>query len=207
MATTAPKKTATAVATTVEGRQLILKFGNGQSLTVDATKLHAEIVQAALMHGLKQKLIDAAAISRDPETGRTATIDDKFNAVRAVYQRITDPNAPSWNAVRVAGEGSSKAKGGMLVAAMMRLTTKSRAEVLEFLETRTKEEVAALRKNPRVEEIMAQLRAEQANTDGIDSDALLDGLMDGAEADDEDGGESDEAVAAPAKPASRRKAG
>lgn len=181
MATIAPKKSVTAVAATISGTVLKLTFGNGDSLIVDSTALAPEIVQAAVMHGLKQKLIDAAAISRDPETGRTATIDDKAAAVRIVWERITRQVNPSWNVVRVAGEGGGKAKGGILVAAMMRLTSKSRADVLAFLEAKTKEEVAALRKNPRVEEIMAQIRAEQANTDGIDSDALLDGLMDGSD--------------------------
>ena len=176
---TQPKKTQTAIAAEINGTQLSLTFASGDSLVIDSTKLAPAIIAQAIMHGLKQKLIDAAAISRDPETGRTATIDDKYRAVRAVYDRITHPDAPEWNKTR-AGEGGGN-KGGLLLRAMMRLTGKSREDVMAFLEDKSKEEIAALRKNPRVTEIMDQLRAESAKTDGIDSDALLDGLMGDAE--------------------------
>lgn len=178
MATATPKKTVTAVSATLNahGDVLHLTFANGETLSVDSKALDPAIAQAALMHGLKQKLIDAAAISRDPETGRTAAIDDKYAAVRTVFDRITRADNPSWNIIRGTGEGGGN-KGGLLVRAMMRLTGKSREEIMAFLEDKTKEEVAALRKNPRIEEIMSQLRAESANTSGIDSDSLLDGLM------------------------------
>lgn len=176
MATATPKKTVTAVSATIIGTALNLTFANGEVLVVRSEQLTPEIAQAALMHGLKQKLIDAAAISRDPNTGRTATIDDKYAAVRTVFDRITRAENPSWNIIRGTGEGGGN-KGGLLVRAMMRLTGKSRDEIMAFLEDKTKEEVAALRKNPRIEEIMSQLRAESANTSGIDSDSLLDGLM------------------------------
>lgn len=185
MATATPKKSATAVAAALNahGNVLTLTFANGETLTVDSTTLDPTIAQAALMHGLKQKLIDAAAISRDPETGRTATIDDKYAAVRTVFDRITRAENPSWNIIRGTSEGGNK--GGLLVRAMMRLTSKSRDEITSFLEDKSKEEMAALRKNPRIEEIMSQLRAESANTSGIDSDSLLDGLM----GDSDDSGE------------------
>lgn len=175
----APKKTATAVAAAINGSLLTLTFSNGEALTVNASTLSDGIREAAIMHGLKQKLVDAAAIGRDPDTGRTATIDDKFAAVREVFDRITGP-APTWNKVRVDGESTAAGKGGLLVRAMMRLTSKSREFILDTLDKKTKEEVAALRKNPRIVEIIAQLQSEQANTNGIDSDALLDGLMDGS---------------------------
>ena len=176
MATATPKKSVTAVAATINSQILTLTFANGEVLTLNADALDPAIYAAAVMHGLKQKLIDAAAISRDPETGRTATIDDKYAAVRTVFDRITRAENPSWNIIRGTGEGGGN-KGGLLVRAMMRLTGKSRDEIMTFLEDKTKEEVAALRKNPRIEEIMSQLRAESANTSGIDSDSLLDGLM------------------------------
>lgn len=181
MATAQNKKLATAVAATIAGPILTLKFANDSILTIDANALTPDIQQQAMMHGLKQKLIDAAAIARDPETGRTATIDDKYNAVYEVYQRITAAEGSTWNKARGNGEGGNSNKGGMLLRAVMRLTSKSRADAMAWLEARSKEEVAALRKNPRIMEIMAALQVESANTNGIDSDSLLEGFMEGAE--------------------------
>jgi len=198
---TANKKLSTAVSATISGPILTLAFSNGQKLTVDANALSPEIQQAAMMHGLKQKLIDAAAIARDPDTGRTATIEDKYNAVHEVYVRITATDGSTWNKARGNGEGASSAKGGLLVRAMMRLTSKSRDAIIAFLDGKSKEELAALRKNPRVAEIIAQLQLEQANTNGVDSDKLLDALMDGSEEGDDTDEESEEADAESEEPA------
>jgi len=187
MATAQNKKLATAVSAEIAGPILSLTFANGERLTVDSLSLSPEIQHAAMMHGLKQKLIDAAAIARDPDTGRTATITDKYNAVLDVYNRITLPEGSTWNKARGNGEGGGN-KGGLLLRAVMRLTSKSRADAMAWLEARSKDEVASLRKNPRIVEIIAQLQVETANTTGVDSDALLDTLMVGGgmdvEADD-----------------------
>ncbi len=192
MATAQNKKLATAVAATIAGPILTLAFSHGETLTVDANSLTPDIQQQAMMHGLKQKLIDAAAIARDPDTGRTATIADKFNAVKEVFDRITLPEGSTWNKARGNGDGTTTGnKGGLLARAMMRITSKSRAEITAFLDAKSKDEIAALRKNPRIAEVIAQLQVEQANTSGVDSDALLDSLMEGGgmdvEAEDDDG--------------------
>lgn len=188
MATTTPKKVSTAVSAAATNGLLILTFANGKILTVDSAALSKEIYHAAAMHGLKQKLIDGAAIARDPETGRTATIDDKYAAVLDIYTRITDTDAPTWNKARAAGEaGGASSKGGVFITALMRMTSKSRDDINAWLEPLSKEQVAALRKNPRVVELMRLIQAERTDTSAVDTDALLDGLMEGAEHADDDG--------------------
>ena len=180
---TAPKKLATAVTATItDTGALSVVFSNGKSMLVHPNMLLPEITAHAVLHGLKQKLVDAAAIGRDPDTGRTATIDDKYNAVKEVFDRITGANGatPTWNKVRTDGNGSKPGTGGLLVRAMMMITNKPRDFILATLEAKTKEEIAALRKNPRIVEAIAKLQIEQANTSGIDSDALLDSLLDGS---------------------------
>lgn len=177
--TTTAKKTTTAVEAAIDGNVLVLKFAHGVILTVDSETLAPEIRNAAVLHGLKQKLVDAAAIGRDLVTGRTATIEDKYNAVREVYDRITRTDGTAtWNKVR-GGESTATPKGGLLVAAMMRITGRDHAAVTAYLDAMSKEQVAALRKNPRVVETIAAIQSERAKTDGVDSDALLDGLMSG----------------------------
>lgn len=180
--TTTAKKTTTAVEAAIAGNILTLTFAHGAVLTVNADDLAPEIRNAAILHGLKQKLVDAAAIGRDLVTGRTATIEDKYNAVREVFDRITRTDGTAtWNKVR-GGEGTATPKGGLLVAAMMRITGRDHAAVTAYIEGMSKEQVAALRKNSRVVETIAAIQSERTKTGGVDSDALLDGLMSGEDA-------------------------
>jgi len=157
-----------AVTTDIFGTTLTLNFANGKELQIDTTTLHAEIVQQAILHGLKQKLVDAAAIARDTTTGKTATIEDKFQAVKTVFDRLTSAT-PSWNAVR---EGEAKQQGGLFVRALMELTNKSREEVQASIESYTKEQVAALKKNPRVLTIIQRLEREKVQDASLGEDLL-----------------------------------
>ncbi len=163
-----------AVTTDVFTTTLTLNFSNGKELVIDTTKLSPEILLQATMHGLKQKLVDAAAIGRDMVTGKTATIEDKFNAVHAVYTRITAADG-TWNANR---EGVEKTQGGMFVRAMMELTKKDKATIDAQIATLSKEQIAALKKNPRIVDIMQRLEREKLAASDT-SDALLDSLLNG----------------------------
>lgn len=164
-----------AIAATINEAQtaLTLEFSNGETINVDSTALAAHIIQYATMHGLKQKLVDAAAISCNPETGRPATIDDKYEAVKAVFDRLM---AGSWNKPR---EGGAAVAGGLLFKALCRMyATKTPEFIREFLAKKSDAEKTALRKNPRVAAIIEEIKAENAKDDDGTSDALLDELND-----------------------------
>lgn len=170
------RKTTQAAITTelvrnAEGRigGLRLTFSNGKRIELAASSLSAEIIEAALWHGLKQKLVDAAAISRDPETGRAATIDTKFEAVDSVFQRLL---AGDWNKTREGGAGGS---GGLLFRALCRIYAgrKSPEALREFLDRKSDAEKAALRKTAAVAAMIETIKAEAAKTAGIDGAELL----------------------------------
>lgn len=149
-----------------EDRILIIETGEGD-ITIGLSDLSPAILEMAALHGLKQKICDAAAISRDPETGRSATTETKFRAMHAVYERIM---AGEWNAKR--GEGTTT--GGLLFRALCRLYPAKDADTLrEFLAGKTKQEQAALRANPKVAAIIEEIKAESANVSEIDTDELL----------------------------------
>lgn len=153
---------------------LHLTFANGSTLLVKVEKLPANIIAQAIVHGLKQKLVDAAAISRNPETGRSATVDDKFLAVREVYDRL---HSGEWNKRRESGEGGGT--GGLLFAALVRLYAgrKSDDEIRAFLAGKTDKEQAALRASSRVAPIIQAIKDERAAKRGLpDGDDLLAGL-------------------------------
>jgi hypothetical protein len=168
----APTGNIPSITADITGTILTLTFSHGEALEIDAAKLTPEIQMQAMLHGLKQKTVDAAAIARDLDTGRSATIADKFAAVKEVADRITGEQ-PSWNKVREAGATSSNS---LLVRAIMELTGKPRATVENDLEARSKEERAALRKNARVATIIVRLQSEKADS-SIDTDSLLEELI------------------------------
>lgn len=175
MTTNTTKKPA-AVETSINGSTLALTFANGALLELSLSQLNDNIILAATLHGLKQKLCDAAAISRDPVTGKTATIETKYEAVKEVFDRITSPDG-TWNKIREGGNNS----GGLLLTALVRMYAgrKTREDLIEFLSSKTDAEKAALRKNPKIAAIIDEIKAERATDDeGVDSDAILDELND-----------------------------
>lgn len=155
---------------------LVLAFANGKELSLTAGMLSNEIMEYAIWHGVKQKLVDAAAISRNTETGRPATIDDKYNAVKVVFDRITSADG-TWNAVR---EGGTSAVGGLLLRALCKMYDgkKTRDQLVEYLSTKTPEQKTALRKNPKIAAIIDELREASAKESDVDSDELLGELDD-----------------------------
>jgi hypothetical protein len=165
----APTRTP-AIAATVAGTTLTLKFSNGKTLTVDVNDLSGQIQMDAMLNGMKQKLVDSAAIPCNVDTGRSATIDDKYEAVREVYERLTKESG-TWNKQR---EGGTASGNTLLVRALMQLTGKPRGEIETFLAVKSKEERAALRKNPKVAEIIVALQASESDAGA--SDAMLEEL-------------------------------
>lgn len=157
-----------AITATINGSTLALTFANGETLTMRGDALNSDVQQYAMMHGLKQKLVDAAAISRNPETGRAATVEDKYQAVKTVFDRLL---SGQWNATR---EGGGNA-GGLLFQALCRMYQgrKTPDQLREFLADKSDAEKTALRKNPRVAQILEDIRAEQGKTANIDTDELL----------------------------------
>ena len=155
---------------------LMLEFRHGETLKLHPEWLTPEIQRAALLHGLKQKLVDAAAISRDPTTGRAATIATKYEAVREVFDRITNPEAPSWNKPRE-GSGGGGA-GGLLFRALCRMYSgrQTPEAVKGYLDGLTDKQKQALRVDSRVAKIIEEIRAESDRPTGVNTDALLAGL-------------------------------
>lgn len=180
MNTTATKKDIEATVT--DGGTLTLEFRHGETLTLRPEALTPEIQRAAMLHGLKQKLVDAAAIARDTVTGRAATIQTKYDAVREIFDRITGEN-PSWNKPRAGGAGG---QGGLLARAIARYKNVALESAKAYLDRLTDAQKQALRVDPRIATVINELRLETAKPAGIDTDALLSGLGGDGPDDDDD---------------------
>lgn len=147
---------------------LLLKFADGKVLELKVGKdvqADSMLFRRAAIHGFCQKLVDAAAISRNPDTGKAATVADKYEAVRAVHDRLV---AGEWNLPRATGP-----KGGILFAALVRMFEgrKSPEQVRAWLDEKTGVQQAALRTNAKVREHIVAIETELAK--GQDSDGLL----------------------------------
>ena len=170
MATTEQKKDIEATVT--EDGGLMLEFRHGETLKLHPESLTPDIQRAAMLHGLKQKLVDAAAIARDTTTGRAATIQTKYDAVREIFDRITG-ESPSWNKPRAGGAGG---QGGLLARAIARYKNVTIEQAKAYLDRLTDAQKQALRVDHRIAAIINELRLESAKPAGIDTDALLSGL-------------------------------
>lgn len=160
-----------AMSVDIFGTTVTVTFSNGKDLAIDCATLSPEIQRMAMLHGIKQKLVDAGAIARNTDTGLSASIDDKYAAVAEVHARLTG-ESPTWNKERGnGGEKPAKAKD-LLVRALMQMKGASKDIIEQFLSTKTKEQVNALKKNPRVLAVMAELQADNG-ANGVDTDALL----------------------------------
>lgn len=152
------------------GTTVTITFSDGRDLSLEASTLTPEIQRIAMMQALANKLVDAAAIKCNTNTGLPASIDDKYKAVAEVHARLTGDN-PTWNKERGTGEKAPKGKE-LLVRALMQMKGCSKDVIEQFLTTKTKAEVEALKKNERVAKIMVELQAA-GGTGGVDTDALL----------------------------------
>jgi len=143
-----------------------------------------EAGQSALINGFKQKIADRAAIGRDPETGASATPEEKFAAMKECADRLM-AGGP-WNAVATGGTGN---QGGLLYRAMKAIYPNAWSDKTSFAayimqkaiseSERLKKKVseadvrAGLMAVKRVAKEIDRIRQEEGKTVGIDAGGML----------------------------------
>lgn len=165
----------------ISGDVLSIVFSDGNEIVIDASKLSADIAHHAMMHGLKQKLVDAGAIARDVDTGKSATIRDKYNAVADVASRLigTAEEPASWNKPRAEGGGKTS-NNTLLARALMQLSGKTLAVIAAFLDGKTSEQKNALKKDAKVAKIMLEMQMAKLGDSTSNVDELLSELGEAA---------------------------
>ena len=147
-------------------------FSNGvESITVHLDRLHIDNQRYAALHGLKQKVGDAAAIARDTETGKSATEEEKFAAMKAVVEHLESGTA-EWN--RRTQDGERKPSGLLFEALCRAYPQKDAAAIRTFIAARSKAEQAALLNSAALKPHVDAIRAEAGK--GVDTEELLAGL-------------------------------
>jgi len=147
--------------------------GGSKTLTFRADSVHPNNQAYAMLHGFKQRLIDAAALSRDPKSGRSATPAEKFDAIEQLVEHYHS-GSEEWN-VRVASGERTDGELAMLVRAVCEAKPQATAEkVREWLKSKSKAERAAIAQGATIKPIMDRIRAENAAP--VDAEAMLDEL-------------------------------
>lgn len=141
------------------------------SLQFNKTKASMENRGHSEDHGWTQRISDAAAIPRDPETGESATAEQKYEAMQRLVAHY-ESGTSEWSRRPAAGEGQT---GGLLFKALcvMSSETKTPAEIREWMAGKTKAQLSALRNQPKIAEVINSLRPVSLE---VDTDALLDEL-------------------------------
>jgi hypothetical protein len=96
--------------------------------------------------------------------------------VKKIADRLTSPDG-KWNEGRSASSDDKPTAGvnNILVRALMKMKEADESYIRGWLGEKTKEQRAALRRNPRVVQIMAELQAATV-VNGVNTDELLNEL-------------------------------
>lgn len=143
--------------------------GGSKTITFDMRKVHPNNAAYAALHGFNQRLRDAAALSRNPETGAAPTPADRFAAIERLVEHYHS-GAAEWNLRPAAGERVS-GETAMLAAAIAELKGKDVGEVRAWLKTKTAAEQKALAVSAAIKPIMDRMR--EAAAAPVDAEELL----------------------------------
>lgn len=138
-------------------------------LILATSALSNEVRRQAMIHGLVQRISDAAALSRDAKTGKSASPEEKFKAMKVLVDHYASGTV-SWNLA--GGERGPSDEVRLLIEALLEVyPKKSKDELSVWTRKRSKEELAALMGQENLKAIMDRKRGERAS--GVDAEALL----------------------------------
>lgn len=139
-----------------------------QSLVLTLSELSPEVLHMAALHGLSQKIGDAAS-------GYAKSGIDPLAAMGAVIDQLREGN---WNKPSLGGSGTAQAN--LLAEALSRAMDKPVADCIKAIDGLDDEQKKALRKRPIVAAKIAEIQAERkaAQMDSLKKAAKGDKLDD-----------------------------
>jgi hypothetical protein len=159
--------------------KLTFAFTGVGQFTFDPDRVSAENRAHAMMHGFEQRIRDAAALSVDRDTGKSATPQAKFDAAKRIVDHLMS-GATEWNLKPSAGGGFD---AGLVILAMTRVLSKAVDEIEPILAAtmakRGVDRTGALRvwaESKQVAAAILAIKTERLAKD-TDADDLLDEIM------------------------------
>lgn len=161
-----------------DGARLTFDVRGAGVFVFDTAKVHADNMAKAAMHGWKQRLSDAAALSRNADNGQPASPAEKLAAIQSLGNWYMEGGA-EW--ARVGGGGGGLSITIEAIAAIKGVEyDAAEGYVADFAKRKfegdTKKALAFLREGKRVAEKIAELRAARAPAPKVDADNALDEL-------------------------------
>ena len=164
-------------------------LGVGQ-FVFDPDRVSAENRARAMMHGFEQRIRDAAALSVDRDTGRSATAQEKHDAALRIADHLMS-GSTDWNLRAAASPGVD---AGLTILALMRVRgldiDGANALVGKIASAKGLDRKAVLAnmatKNAEIIRATADIKAERAAQSGIDAVDMLAEMEAGGDGDGED---------------------
>lgn len=158
---------------------LTFTVGNAGSFTLNPTALGEDIRTRAMLHGLVQKVSDAAAISKDDLTGDAdKDAATKLAAMSSVAERLA---AGEWS--KRNGDGSGPVAGiiyrafeewALAMAAKGKKTAPTPEKLRAVYDAKSRAEQLALRNVPEIAKIIERMKAERGTKgEAVDTAELL----------------------------------
>lgn len=168
------------ISASVENNVLSFIVDGAGSITIDLAELPSEIRDRAMIHGLTQKVSDAAAIAKAelPESEVEAA-KVKFSAMQAVAQRLIDGD---WS--KRSGDGVGPVAGVIFrafaefvanAAKAKKRPAPSEAEIRAVYDAKDRAGQLALRNVPEIAAIIDRIKSERGATaaKAVDTESLL----------------------------------
>lgn len=147
---------------------------DGGNVVLDTAKLSLAVIQRAAWHGLKQRVSDRAAISRNTDTGKPASPKDKLDAMRALVDHYHS-GTNEWSMKREGGAGQSA--DSLLCEAMAQVYPgKTEAEIKEWVKGKSTKDKVALLNHGEIKVAADTIRAKVVEEFKVDVDAMLEGF-------------------------------
>ena len=135
----------------------------------------------ATIRGFNQRVVNAAALGRDKDTGKPATPAEKFEGVQALVEHYNS-GTEEWSPART--PAAPKPLDSIVLRAVEQVTGKDAATVLGMVEagaakwTCTKHEyLAKLATNKDVDKLVTAARAAAVKAAGFSADDEIAGMM------------------------------
>lgn len=168
------------IAVAHDNNVLSFTVADAGTITLDLAKLADEIRDRAMLHGLVQKVSDAAAIPKvDLPTDATEAAKAKYEAMQAVAERLL---AGEWS--KRSGDGTGPVAGVIFrafaefvanAAAAKKRPVPSETEIRAVYDAKDRAGQLALRNVPEIATIIERMKSERgANAaKSVDVDGLL----------------------------------
>lgn len=172
------------IAHKIEGTKITWNVKDAGALVLDLAAVAQANKERAMGHGFVQRVSDAAAMARDSKTGKSATPQQKFEAMKRLVEHYMS-GSEEWSPARATeGVGRPRVDRDKELLAMalgIFQPQKDAGTIAQFVQGLKKEQVTALLVSEQLGESVALAREEMEKESreaakGVDAEELLKGL-------------------------------